>query len=114
MRLITNYHELRLAFTELNICKYSIQVIPEVSVTGKVLGALVRAKRDELKEKVGFFVDFAQCLYARTVVDPFSKDVEYDGVDYTVTFKFSKIIEEEDPETVTFYSIFFKNMMRKL
>jgi aubergine-like protein len=39
---------------------------------------------------------------------------ELDGQAYNVTVTFSKSINESDNELYTFYSIFFKNLMRKI
>jgi len=41
-------------------------------------------------------------------------EVEFDEQPYKVTFSWAKSISEKDPELYTFYSVFFKNIMRRL
>lgn len=37
-----------------------------------------------------------------------------DEQEYTLTVKFAKVIDENDPNQYTFFSIFFKNMMKMM
>lgn len=39
-------------------------------------------------------------------------ECKVDDVDYTLTVNYSKVIENSDRETFTFYSIFFKKIMK--
>ena len=76
-------------------------------------GQVIKECRDQLKTKFTFYIPFHSNIYSHDMVtDEIVAKCKIEEQDYTLTIKFSKVIDKDDPETYTFYAIFFKKMMR--
>lgn len=76
---------------------------------------VLREIKKELHEKFKFYIPFGGNLYSMELfTDDVLNNTTFDGQDYTVTISWSKSMDENDVELFTFYSIFFKNLLRKL
>lgn len=96
--LVSNYQRIQTA-TEKTITKYSANVEPSISDNGKLFGQIINGCREELGKKFKFFVDFAKHVYAYEMIsDDIVAKTEVDGTEYTLTIKFAKTLDKNDPE----------------
>jgi len=78
-------------------------------------GQIIKECRDQLKEKFSFYIPFHSNLYSHDLVnDEIICKATIEEQEYSLTVTFSKNIDNNDPETFTFYAIFFKKMMKFL
>jgi hypothetical protein len=86
---------------------------PEIAQNGKQAGAVIKGCREELQKHFKFYIPFHSNLYAHDMVsDEIKCKCTVEDQEYTMYVNYSKVIENSDRETFTFYSIFFKKIMR--
>lgn len=76
---------------------------------------MIKACRPKLEEKLKFFISFHSNTYSYThLKDELVATHTLDDQEYKLTLKYSKVIDDTDPEMFTFHAIFFKSMMRMM
>ena len=76
-------------------------------------GQVIKECREQLKEKFQFYIPFHSNIYSHDLVtDEIVCKCSIEEQEYTLYVNFSKNIDNNDPETFTFYAIFFKKMMK--
>lgn len=82
-------------------------------MAGKMIGSVLKECRDQLKEKFNFYLPFQSNIYSHDLInDQIECKCTIEDQEYVLKISFSKCIDNNDPETFTFYAIFFKKMMK--
>lgn len=100
---------------EAKIIKYSINIEPDVAANGKLTGQIIKGCKPKINEIFGFYLAFKSNVYSydmKSQAMEFTTEIE-DQV-YTLKIAFSKVLDTDDQEYFSFYSIFFKSMMRMM
>jgi len=114
VQLVTNYHSLKIQNSG-QIFQYSTSFEPECADTGKICGLVIKGCREELDKAFKFHINFSKNLYSYEMInDPVVAKTTVDDQEYTLTVKFSRIIEKTDSTYFSFFAIFFKTLMRQL
>lgn len=97
------------------IQKYSVKFDPEIPDTSKIDFKVEKVVREQIKVHLKTYFLVSKSIYSYTLLkDDQTFKGEYDGVTYTVTLTWSKSINSGDIELYSFYSLFFKQLMKKM
>ncbi|TNV83116.1 hypothetical protein FGO68_gene11586 [Halteria grandinella] len=109
-RLINNH-----AGGQKDIQKYSVKYDPEIPDTSKIEFKVEKSIRDEAKKDLENYFLVNKNIYSYTLMkDDKTYEGEHEGVKYQVTIAWSKSIKNGDIELYSFYSLFFKQLMKKM
>jgi aubergine-like protein len=87
-------------------------VIPDNS---RISGKILKGVRDQIKAELNFIIHCGGSIYSYTLMkDDQIYDSELDGQNYKVKIAWSKTIKSNDIELYSFYSLFFKNLMKRM
>jgi aubergine-like protein len=76
---------------------------------------VVRAVRDKIKEDLPLYFHVSKHIYSYTIIkEDKVYESEHEGVTYKVTLAWAKSIRSGDIELYSFYSLFFKQLMKKM
>ena len=98
-----------------SVRKYAMAFTPEIPDNSKINFKVTRAARDEIKKQFPNYMLHGNNLYScASHSDPLMFNAEYDGQDYTIEIKFTKVVNEDPLEWSAFQSIVFKNILGRM
>jgi hypothetical protein len=96
-----------------DINKYAVSFEPSVPANSRIDNKILKGVREEIKKDLNFMMFCHGNLYSYTLMkDDKVYVTEYDGQKYEVKISWTKSIKPNDMELYSFYSIFFKNLMK--
>jgi hypothetical protein len=115
-KVFSNYFNLKFNSPDIKgIQKYHLKFTPEVPDNSAALKkAIIRKVRDQIKEKLKFYIFWGSNIFSYYAVDPFTLQAEEEGVNYSAEFTWVQTMEATDKDHMGFLKIFFNSMMRSL
>lgn len=117
LKLFSNYFKIDFDSKEIQgVNKYTCKFEPEIPENSrKVRKEVLRVVRDQIKEKLDFFIDWGNCVYSlKKVADLPGYEAEHEGTKYKICIEWVQLMEATDRDHCNFLKIFFNSMMRSL
>lgn len=115
-KVFSNFFSLKFKSPDIKgIQKYHVKFTPEIPDNSMKLKKTVLSKvRDQIKEKIDFYIFWGNCIFSYKSVDPFTLSAEEEGVTYAAEITWVQTMEPTDKDHMGFLKIFFNSMMRSL
>lgn len=114
VQLKSNSYKLKMQ-NGFSVRKYAMHFTPDIPDNSKTSHKVTRAARDEIKKQFPNYMLHGNNLYScASHLDPLTFQAEYDGQDYTIEIKFTKIVNEDPLEWGAFQSIVFKAILGRM
>jgi aubergine-like protein len=116
VKVFSNYFNLKFKSPDIKgIQKYHLKFTPEIPDNSLQLKkTLLRKVRDQVKEKLAFYIFWGNCIFSYKAVDPLTLNAEEEGVNYAIEITWVQTMEATDKDHMGFLKIFFNSMMRSL
>jgi len=117
MKLFSNFFSIDFDSKDVaGVNKYTVKFEPEIPDNSRAhRKSLLKLCRDQIKEKLEFFIDWGLCIFSlKKVAELPQYTAEHDGVKYTVSIEWVQVMEKHDRDHMNFLKIFFNSMMRSL